>query len=248
MADNNKTISSSRSIALSSQEELGTVRPESLEQIGRFARAGRISPYRIKLSAISEKLTQSILSSKNVTPSHLESLDRVATLLLMKAQFVANGGTFPKVERKSVFDERLSDKVDTNQQTLLLLTQLIERNFHELSASYPRPKPETIVTEELRVPTAKRLLKIVERMSGSIQKPEKTITLQKKALDIRAAMREIMDRLRAGVQMLFSMLISPGTTKIDIIAKLLALLELTRRKKVEIFQESPFGPILIERK
>lgn len=182
MADNEKTITSSRSVALSSQKELGTVRPESLEQIGRFARAGRISPYRIKLSAISDKLAQSILSSNSVTPSHLESLDRVATLLLMKAQYVANGGSFPKIEHKSVFDERVHDKVDSNQQTLLLLTQLIERNFHEISASYPRPKPETIVTEELRVPTAKRLLKIVERMSKTIQKPEKTITLQKKRL------------------------------------------------------------------
>lgn len=227
---------------------LGSVSPKGLMQIARFARNGRISPYRIRLSAISERLNQSFCGNGYILPEHLESLSRVADLLLMKAEFVANGGQFPIKKTQSVFDEKPGDIADQNYQTLNMLKNLIETNLHEISASYPRPKPPILVKNELKAPNAKRLATIVERMIGRSDKNDRTLVYSRKTLDIKSAMRDILDRLKSGIQMLFDMLIRPDSTRFDVITNLLALLELVKMKRVDIYQQSEFGPILIEKR
>jgi len=244
----NKTEIKNQSITNSANSDMGSVNPDSLSQISRFARSGRISPYRIRLSAISERLNQSMIGDGSLSPVHLESLNKVADLLVMKAEFVANGGSFPIREKHSVFDENSERAVEDNFQTLKMLTNLIEKNMHELTASYPRPRPPILIKDELKMPNAKRLLKIVERMIKVQDKTDNMLVVRRKTLDIKSAMREILNRLKQGIQVLFDMLIRPGATRFDVIANLLALLELVKRKQVDIYQQETFGPILIERR
>ncbi len=249
--DSNTTDQKKNEIIKTSSAHLGTVNPDSLAQIARFARSGKISPYRIKLHAISGKLNSVIIDSDEISPVHLESMVRVSDLLLMKAEFVANGGSFPVREKKSVFDENEDKKLEDNFQTLKMLTNLIERNLHEISASYPRPNPPILVKDELKMPNSKRLLKIIEKMMGTEEAKEKgesMLVVRRKTLDIKSAMREILERLKEGVQVLFDMLIKPGATRFDVIASLLALLELVKRRQVDIYQNDVFGPILIEKR
>ncbi len=242
------TKTNQMSIREDSESKLSIVNPKGLSQIARFVRNGRVSPYRVKLSAITEKVNQSFCGKGQISPAHLESLVRVSDLLLMKAEFVANGGRFPIRKTESVFDEKAESVSDKNFQTLNMLKNLIERNLHEISASYPRPKPPILVKSELKVPSQKRLVGIVERLVSKTEKRDRTLVYNRRTLDIRSAMRAILNRLKEGIQMLFDMLIIPNSTRFDIITNLLALLELVKLKRIDIYQQSEFGPILIEKR
>ncbi|NMD14690.1 MAG: hypothetical protein GYA78_05005, partial [Caldisericales bacterium] len=80
------------------------VNPNSLGLIIQSARAGKVSPYNIRLAVITEKLLEIIVQSDSVTASQLEALDKVASLLLMKSEFVANGGRFIEKTKPSIFE------------------------------------------------------------------------------------------------------------------------------------------------
>ncbi len=222
--------------------------PNSLALIIQSARAGKVSPYNIKLSAISERLLAIIIHAESVTPTHLEALDRAASLFQMKSEFVANGGRFIEHAKSSIFDENQAfETLDANHRLLTQFKEIIARNIAVSEGSYPRPTA-TIESEEFTVPKTTRLVAIAARLAQRREvDTTNPVVVRRKTINLAAAMAEVMERLKRGIQVLFHMLFSKTKSRFDIITKLLAVLELVKRKKVAVFQEEPFGPILIEK-
>ena len=224
------------------------VNPNSLGLIIQSARAGKVSPYNIRLAVITEKLLEIIVQSDSVTASQLEALDKVASLLLMKSEFVANGGRFIEKTKPSIFETgEFEGRLEGNFNALCQLKELIKRNFELDTGSFPRPSPEVVCSEEISVPTNKRLVAIIARLAKKREVDQTPIIVRRKTIDLRAAMGEIMDRLKKGIQLLFSLLLTKNSTRFDVITNLLAILELAKRKKVLLYQEEPFGPIYIDK-
>ena len=167
------------------------VNPNSLGLIIQSARAGKVSPYNIRLAVITEKLLEIIVQSDGVTASQLEALDKVASLLLMKSEFVANGGRFIEKAKPSVFETgEFEGRLEGNFNALCQLKDLIKRNF-ELDAGTPRPFGRV---PEISVPASKRLVAIIARWQKR-EVDQTPIIVRRKTIDLRAAMGEIMDRL-----------------------------------------------------
>lgn len=226
-----------------------SVNPNSLTLIIQSAKNGRISPYNIKLAAITERLLEIIIHSDEVNHSHLETLEKSANLLQMKADYVANGGKFTEViEKPSVFENReFRESVEGSFNALVAMKDLIARNLALEAGSYPRPSPEIVYSEEFNIPASKRLVAVAAKLAKKQEIVENGVVVRRKTLDLKAAMSEILERLKSGIQVLFSLLLGKQTSKFDVITKLLALLELVKRRKVTVFQSEAFGPILIEK-
>lgn len=226
-----------------------SVNPNSLTLIIQSAKNGRISPYNIKLAAITERLLEIIIHSDEINHSHLETLEKGANLLQMKADYVANGGKFTEaVEKPSVFENReFRESVEGSFNALVAMKDLIARNLALEAGSYPRPNPEVVYSEEFTIPASKRLVAVAAKLAKKQEIVENGVVVRRKTLDLKAAMSEILERLRSGIQVLFSILLGKQTSKFDVITKLLALLELVKRRKVTVFQSEAFGPILIEK-
>lgn len=166
----------------------------------------------------------------------------------MKSEFVANGGRFIEHAKSSIFDENQAfETLDANHRLLTQFKEIIARNIAVCEGSYPRPTA-TIESEEFTVPKATRLVAIAARLAQRREvDTTNPVVVRRKTINLAAAMAEVMERLKRGIQVLFHMLFSKTKSRFDIITKLLAVLELVKRKKVAVFQEEPFGPILIEK-
>lgn len=224
------------------------VNPASLALIIQSTRSGRISPYNIKLSTITERLLEIIIHTESMTPNHLEALDRAANLFQLKSEFVANGGRFVEHMKQSIFDEsQASETLDSNHHLLAQFKEIITRNITISEKSYPRPGLSR-ESEDFTIPKTSKLLAIAAKLAQRHEvDTTNPIIVRRKTINLAAAMSEVMAHLRKGIQVLFHMLFSKTKSRFDVITKLLAVLELVKRKKVVVFQEEPFGSILIEK-
>jgi len=227
---------------------MDSINPSSLALIIASTHSGRISPYSINLTTITEKLLDTIIHSPTTTTSHLDALEKTAILLQMKAEFVANGGKFVTMIKSSVFDGTDFEKqLEGSFEALIGLKDFITKNLALVASSYPRPAQIITQSDEFKIPSQTRLTKILSVMAKRKETTSNPIILRRKTIDLKAAMFEILDHLRSGIQILFSMLLLKKSNRFDIITKLLALLELVKRRKIVVYQEEPFGPIFIER-
>jgi segregation and condensation protein A len=225
------------------------VNPESLGLVIHGARSGAVSPYKIRLSQITSALLESIIDTPTIQTEHLESLEKAAHLLQMKAEFVANGGKFVTVARESVFKQgEAARNLDSNYEALVHLKDMISKNITIHSYGYPHPQlishdPETIV-----MPSERKLISIISRLASDKKDADgKQLVVKRVTINLKQAMSEILEWLKKDVQILFSMLLGKSSSKIDIITRLLAMLQLVRLNKINIWQSEPFGPIMIEK-
>ena len=225
------------------------VNPESLGLVIHGARSGAVSPYKIRLSQITNALLESIIATETIQSEHLESLEKAAMLLQMKAEFVANGGKFVTVPKESVFKQgEAAQNLDSNFEAMIHLKEMIQQNITIHSYGYPHPQltlsgPETIV-----MPSERKLVSIISRLaSDSKENTEKQVVVRRVTINLKQAMSEILEWLKKDVQILFSMLLGKSSSRLDVITRLLALLQLVKMSRVNVWQSEPFGPIMIEK-
>lgn len=70
--------------------------------------------------------------------------------------------------------------------------------------------------------------------------------IAREPLSVRARMTDILDRLKAGPQP-FEALIDPAEGRIGVVVCFLAVLELVKSAMIDLVQDTPFAPILIDK-
>lgn len=225
------------------------VNPDSLGLVIHGARSGAVSPYKIRLSQITGALLQNIIESETIQAEHLESLEKAAHLMQMKAEFVANGGKFATTVKESVFKQgEAAQAIDRNYEALIQLKELIQKNvtIHSYGYTHPQltsPEPESIV-----MPSERRLVSIISRLAGiKKEQGDKQLVVRRVTINLKQAMSEILERLKKDIQVLFSTFLGKTPSRLDIITRLLAILQLAKMSKITVWQSEPFGPIMIEK-
>jgi segregation and condensation protein A len=107
-------------------------------------------------------------------------------------------------------------------------------------------KPEQIaVTQQLPVPHLRELL---EAFREALQRAEMFTRHQvaREPLSVRERMTRILARVSAGAPARFAELVDPAEGRMGVVVCFLALLELVKGSMVQLMQEQPFAPLLIE--
>jgi len=120
----------------------------------------------------------------------------------------------------------------------------LPRVGREISLAQARPeKVETAV--ELPVPHLRELL---EAFREAMQRAEMFTRHQiaREPLSVRERMTRILARVSAGTGAEFAEIIDPAEGRMGVVVCLLALLELVKGSMVELTQEAPFAPLLIQ--
>lgn len=225
------------------------VNPESLGLVIHGARSGAVSPYKIRLSQITGALLENIIETETIQSEHLESLEKAAHLLQMKAEFVANGGKFVVAVKESVFKQGQSaQNIDSNYETMIQLKEMIQKSVTIHSFGYPHPQLTSSDPETIVMPSERRLVSIISRLANDKKESDqKQLVVRRVTINLKQAMSEILEWLKKDIQILFSMLLGKSTSRLDVITRLLALLQLMKLSKVNAWQSEPFGPIMIEK-
>ena len=89
---------------------------------------------------------------------------------------------------------------------------------------------------------------IISRLANDKKESDqKQLVVRRVTINLKQAMGEILEWLKKDIQILFSMLLGKSSSRIDVITRLLALLQLMKLSKVNAWQSEPFGPIMIEK-
>jgi chromatin segregation and condensation protein Rec8/ScpA/Scc1 (kleisin family) len=225
------------------------VNPDSLGLVIHGARSGAVSPYKIKLSQITGSLLENIIETETIQSEHLESLEKAAHLLQMKAEFVANGGKFVVPVRESVFKQgQAAQNIDSSFEAMIQLKEMIQKSITIHSFGYPHPQAVSSDPESIVMPSERKLVSIISRLaSDKKESDKKQLVVRRVTINLKQAMSEILEWLKKDIQILFSMLLGKSSSRIDVITRLLALLQLMKLSKVNAWQSEPFGPIMIEK-
>lgn len=225
------------------------VNPESLGLVIHGARSGAVSPYKIRLSQITGALLENIIETETIQSEHLESLEKAAHLLQMKAEFVANGGKFIAPVKESVFKQgQTAGNIDSNYETMIQLKEMIQKSVTIHSFGYPHPQLTSSDPETIVMPSERKLVSIISRLANDKKESDqKQLVVRRVTINLKQAMGEILEWLKKDIQILFSMLLGKSSSRIDVITRLLALLQLMKLSKVNAWQSEPFGPIMIEK-
>lgn len=225
------------------------VSPESLGLVIHGARSGAVSPYKIRLSQITGALLENIIETETIQSEHLESLEKAAHLLQMKAEFVANGGKFIVPVKESVFKQgQTADNIDSNYEAMIQLKEMIQKSVTIHSFGYPHPQLTSSDPETIVMPSERKLVSIISRLANDKKETDqKQLVVRRVTINLKQAMGEILEWLKKDIQILFSMLLGKSSSRLDVITRLLALLQLMKLSKVNAWQSEPFGPIMIEK-
>ncbi|NTU61522.1 MAG: hypothetical protein HGA95_04275 [Caldiserica bacterium] len=225
------------------------VNPESLGLVIHGARSGAVSPYKIRLSQITGALLENIIETDTIQSEHLESLEKAAHLLQMKAEFVANDGKFIVPVKESVFRQgQAAQNIDANYEAMIQLKEMIQNSVTIHSFGYPHPQLVSLDPETIVMPSERRLVSIISRLANDKKESDqKQMVVRRVTINLKQAMSEILEWLKKDIQILFSMLLGKSSSRIDVITRLLALLQLMKLSKVNAWQSEPFGPIMIEK-
>ena len=165
-------------------------------------------------------------------------LAEIKSRLLLPRTVLENAETDPRMDLVRRLQEY--ERFKTAAETLDRLPRL-GREIHRAQA-----KPESVnVTQLLPVPHLRELL---EAFREAVQRAEMFTKhhIGREPLSVRERMTRILARVSSGPPAQFVDLVDPAEGRMGVVVCLLAVLELVKGWMVELSQEEPFAPLMIQ--
>ena len=222
-----------------------------LDLLLHLIKKNEVSISDIPIAAITEQYlaTLELMQTLNLDVAG-EFLVMAATLIHIKSRMLLPAGETEADEdddgegvdprgqlvRRLLEYQRFKDAAQQLEQREILTRDVFARTAASAEAPAPAGFREVSVLE---------LLAAIRRVLDRLPKDNAhEVTLDK--ITVREKMTLLLDRLRAGGQVLFEALFSEVKTRMEVVVTFLAMLELVKVRAIRIVQDELSGPILIE--
>ena len=200
----------------------------------------------------------------SITQQYLDYLDLMKALNLeIAGDFLVMASTLLYLKSRALLPAAEEEANDDNQPTLDdLKRQLLEYQQYKEAARhlkeqnilqkdvFTRGAPEPVICDDNEpVLQEASLFDLIAALHKVFQRTGNRAVLMElttEEISVKDKINEILDRLQVcDGHLLFDALFPPQSTRLEIIAMFLALLELIRLQAIKIYQNSPFSAIYI---
>lgn len=225
-----------------------------LDLLLHLVRENQVSIYDIPIALITEQYLHylDVMKSLNLDVAG-EYLVMAATLTYIKSQMLLPSPPEEGEEREDPRRE-LVERLLEYQEYRAAMEALREREGHQMDV-FPRGTPGEILGlleeepegEGLKEASAFDLLKAFEKVLAEIR-PAVTHVVEAEEMEMAERLTYILDRLAQVEVTTFSALFEGMARRIELVATFLALLELVRRRLIEVWQARPRGTLYLRRR